>query len=158
MLSIFPWSLLLPPPHLFFIAFISSLFPDPFFFISHLLAEMDIPSYACHKSVLPGGARAETGADSFLRPFVFLNRAWVFSPLLYLNSPSFPFILHPTLPPIAPDSHHLDSVVAKGMEALLVTPWVQERDAENPLWFLPSSVKSGNRHSLNSSSYFWEIV
>lgn len=99
-------------------------------------------------------------AHAPLQPFVFLHRAGVCLLLLpHSTSTPLPSLLSTLslslsfspaialfLPPSAPDSHHLDSVVAKGMEALLVNPWVQEHGAENPLWFLPSSMKSATAH------------
>ncbi|KAA8583216.1 hypothetical protein FQN60_015762, partial [Etheostoma spectabile] len=61
-------------------------------------------------------------------------------PSSYLHSPFFPFILHPPfplsptiapfLPPNAPDSHHLDSVVAKGK----AYPVEFYYDTYSPLW------------------------
>lgn len=155
---------LLPFPSLYFPVlpvFILSVFPFSSSFIC-LLLKLPLSTLARGKGsgqspvcVINQSFLGETEADLFFLAgfrvcFLFL----VVSPSFYF----FPFLFHPLfpiaslLPPSAPYSYHLDSVVAKGVEAFSVTPRVQEHSAENPLWFPPSSMKSAVHCSPNPSS------
>lgn len=136
--------------HIFYCSFI--LWPS--------LSPLSSPSsfLISHKSVLPGETgRTERWSCLVPSSHLFLSTGFACYCSLFLPLPSFlrfhPLSHLPLFMPSAPDSHHLDSVVAKGMGARLVTSWVQEHVAENPLWFLLSSMKSAAANSLKFSSY-----